>query len=108
MLDDQQSYDHCHRYAGLRAFLAGLVTPVPIPPRGSRQARCRFEQLEARQMLDGGGLSDTDPPSEGDQMQMVPDFALVDVNATSPTYGQVVSPRDSLGHVTAWYFGHGL
>jgi len=36
----------------------------------------------------------------------VPDFALEDVNPTSATYGQAVSPRDQLEKVSAWYFGH--
>ena len=35
-----------------------------------------------------------------------PDFALPDVNATSPTFNQTVSPRDYLQKVSAWYFGH--
>lgn len=37
---------------------------------------------------------------------MMPDFALMDVNSTSSTYGQLVSPRDHLRKVSAWYFGH--
>ncbi len=37
---------------------------------------------------------------------MVPDFALMDVNSTSSTYGQLVSPRDYLQQVSGWYFGH--
>ncbi|MBX2798330.1 MAG: hypothetical protein KTR31_11690 [Myxococcales bacterium] len=36
----------------------------------------------------------------------LPDFALVDTNATSPTTGTEVSPRQFLGQRTAWYFGH--
>ena len=36
----------------------------------------------------------------------VPDFSLIDVNETSPTYNQSVSPRDFMGEVSAWYFGH--
>jgi hypothetical protein len=36
----------------------------------------------------------------------VADFALTDVNATSPSAGRAVSPRDYLGQVSAWYFGH--
>lgn len=36
----------------------------------------------------------------------VADFALEDVNATSPRFGQVVSPRDYLQKVSGWYFGH--
>ncbi len=38
--------------------------------------------------------------------EMVPDFALVDVNSTSSTYDQPVSPRDYLQQVSGWYFGH--
>lgn len=35
----------------------------------------------------------------------VPDFQLLDVNPNSSTFGESVSPRAHLGHVTAWYFG---
>ena len=35
----------------------------------------------------------------------LPDFELVDVNATSPSNQQVISPRDYLGQVSGWYFG---
>jgi hypothetical protein len=38
--------------------------------------------------------------------EVVPDFSLLDVNATSPTAGQAVSPRDYLEAVSGWYFGH--
>jgi hypothetical protein len=38
---------------------------------------------------------------------VAPDFSLPDVNSTSSTYGANVSPRDHLGHVSGWYFGHG-
>ncbi len=47
-----------------------------------------FESLESRDLL------------------TVPDFVLPDVNATSPTNGQMVSPFDFPGAVTGWYFGH--
>ncbi len=36
----------------------------------------------------------------------VPDFGLVDVNLTSPTYTSEVSPRDFVGKASGWYFGH--
>ena len=54
--------------------------------------RLTFESLEQRAMLHGG----------------VPlaDFSLLDVNPTSSTAGTNVSPRDHLGEVSAWYFGH--
>jgi hypothetical protein len=45
---------------------------------------------------------DKDPIPPGDQ---VPDFSLTDVNPNSATTGQAISPRDHLGHVSAWYFG---
>lgn len=35
-----------------------------------------------------------------------PDFSLEDVNGTSPTFAQQVSPRDHLDRISAWYFGH--
>jgi predicted small lipoprotein YifL len=43
------------------------------------------------------------PLPPGDQ---VPDFSLIDVNPNSVTHDVPVSPRDHLGHVSAWYFGH--
>lgn len=36
----------------------------------------------------------------------MPDFALTDVNISSPSYWQEVSPRDYSGQISAWYFGH--
>ena len=38
--------------------------------------------------------------------EMVEDFALLDTNGTSARFGEEVSPRDYLGGVSAWYFGH--
>ncbi len=54
-----------------------------------RSARVNVECLEPRQLLTA-----------------IPEFALPDVNTTSATYGEIVSPRDYLGQVSAWYFGH--
>jgi hypothetical protein len=48
----------------------------------------RFESLEKRELL------------------TVNNFSLPDVNPNSDTTGEMVSPRDYLGQVTAWYFGH--
>jgi hypothetical protein len=36
----------------------------------------------------------------------IPDFALTDVNPNSATHDSTISPRDYLGDVSAWYFGH--
>jgi hypothetical protein len=38
--------------------------------------------------------------------QPAPDFSLVDQNPASATAGTAVSPRQYLGKVSAWYFGH--
>ncbi len=45
-------------------------------------------------------------PSAGDEPEAMPDFGLTDVNASSSTYDQTVSPRDYLASISAWYFGH--
>ena len=34
------------------------------------------------------------------------DWALEDVNTSSPTFGEVISPSDLRGQVSVWYFGH--
>ncbi|HHH11992.1 MAG TPA: hypothetical protein ENK23_07970 [Sorangium sp.] len=38
--------------------------------------------------------------------ELAPDFSLPDVNKNSASYGTDVSPRDFIGHGSAWYFGH--
>ena len=54
-----------------------------------------------------GGCSDDDPATPaGPGPGQVPDFSLKDVNSTSPTFDEAVSPRDHLEKVSAWYFGH--
>lgn len=48
-----------------------------------------------------------EPPVQGaESVAQVPDFSLQDQNPNSQTFGMNVSPRDLLGQVTAWYFGH--
>lgn len=47
-----------------------------------------------------GEVSVIPPPA------LAPDFSLQDVNPNSPTATQMVSPRDSLANVPAFYFGH--
>lgn len=55
-------------------------------------------------MLAQGGAGGTGGGFDG--TGQVPDFSLVDVNATSSSYGDPVSPRDYLMQVSAWYFAH--
>lgn len=65
-----------------------------------------MESLEARQLLHGGTAADAEMVAEGELDQVVPDFSLVDVNATSSRFNENISPRDYTGGVSAWYFGH--
>lgn len=52
------------------------------------------------------GGSSSAPPDDVDVGETAPDFALEDANASSPTAAQDVSPRDYVGKVSAYYFGH--
>ena len=65
----------------------------------NKQSVYRFrptvESLEARCLLAADAIG-----------VQVADFSLLDTNPTSLTYNQRVSPRDTLGQVTGWYFGH--
>ena len=53
-------------------------------------------------MAEYGGGKPAPYPSD----EPMPDFSLADVNASSASYSTTVSPRDHLGEVSAWYFGH--
>jgi hypothetical protein len=48
----------------------------------------------------------TEPPPPPPAGLLVSNFSLTDVNPNSATHGQGVSPRQALGKVSAWYFGH--
>ena len=45
-----------------------------------------------------------EPPEPGDEA--LPDFSVADVNADSARYREAISPRDYLGQISGWYFGH--
>ena len=45
-------------------------------------------------------------PVAPDTLEVVTDFALVDVNPNSSRHTESVSPRDYMNQVSAWYFGH--
>lgn len=54
----------------------------------------------------GGSTGTGAQPPPIPETELAPDFALEDVNPTSATFGMAVSPRDYIGKVTGWYFGH--
>ena len=49
--------------------------------------------------------TDATTPAEPTR-NVAPDFRLADVNPASASFGETISPRDYLGQVSAWYFGH--
>lgn len=69
-----------------------------------------LQMLEARQMMAADAVQQAEPPAwvelaEGEDAPMA-DFSLVDVNPNSPSYNQSISPRQYIGKMSAWYFGH--
>ena len=50
--------------------------------------------------------STDDSADTGPKPWLVPDFALVDLNTSSPTYGHTISPRDYKKRISGWYFIH--
>jgi len=75
--------------------------------RAQGRRRLRIETLEARQMLDATGVAFSPLAGEAEDAPM-PDFAIQDVNSTSATYQQNVSPRQLQDNVSGWYFGSAL
>jgi hypothetical protein len=53
------------------------------------------------------GCGDDKKPNEPDPPPSPePDFSLLDVNTSSARHDDLVSPRDYMGKVSAYYFGH--
>ena len=87
--------------AATRADDAGRVTVSRRVPDGfAPGGRFGFQAVSV-----DGDLSDL-REAEVLSVVRVEDFSLVDMNATSPTAGEPVSPRDYLAKVSGWYFGH--
>ena len=71
--------------------------------RNSRSLR--IERLETRWAMDAASAMSLNFIGEGEGSPMA-DFQLEDVNPASARFGEMVSPRDYLSQVSAWYFGH--
>lgn len=52
------------------------------------------------------GGSSGEESSTGEPIGPAPDFGLIDVNPSSASFEQPVSPRDYLERVSGWYFAH--
>jgi hypothetical protein len=82
---------------------------LPHTDGGLEPSDSGIHLADAGQILDASILGSDGGSAEDDggtSFALVPDFALVDVNMTSTTYLQLVSPDDFSGQVSAWYFGH--
>lgn len=49
---------------------------------------------------------DDSPTANYDGPIMAANFSLEDLNDSSMTFQEAISPRDYLGSISAWYFGH--
>jgi hypothetical protein len=57
-------------------------------------------------LTDDSATDDSGTDDTGLKPWLVPDFALVDLNTASPTYGHTITPRDYKKRVSGWYFIH--
>jgi len=99
-----ERYDH-HADRAARALAAVRVEKAA---QRLRQA-CRSVAKTEKQL----GLAPLDPvvdppdePPPDDDPDAVRDVALLDTNPHSASFGRSVSPREFLGGVSAYYFGH--
>ncbi|MFV1965369.1 MAG: hypothetical protein ACC628_08095 [Pirellulaceae bacterium] len=80
------------------ASLRDVGRARPLPFRSLRG----FEPLETRRLLYGEDLTGS---GEAANDELVADFSLTDLNPSSSTYQQALSPRDFLDQVSVWMFG---
>jgi hypothetical protein len=78
-------------------------TAGPVESKVAVRLHRRFMRAAVASLAAGLALAACGPAAP---VGPVPDFALPDVNAASPSFQKDVSPRDFLGKVSAWYFGH--
>jgi hypothetical protein len=67
--------------------------------------RALFPFLAALVASGCGGAYEASGPGP-DPVAQAPDFAIQDVNPNSASHLALVSPRQHLGRISAWYFGH--
>ncbi len=72
--------------------------PTPVPSDGDTDPGADPGNDDPSGDQDGG----TPTPS----VDALSDFTAADVNTASARYQEDVSPRDYLGNISAWYFGH--
>ena len=74
---------------------------------GQGRPTCVLASLLLMLLAACGGGSEDEPIGPGPAIgSLAPDFLLTDVNPNSPLYTTQVTPRQRLGKVSAWYFGH--
>ena len=79
---------------------------VSLDNRMNRNSRSlRIERLEPRWAMDVAAAMSSNLIAEGEGPPKA-DFQLEDINPASARFGEMISPRDYLSQVSAWYFGH--
>lgn len=77
----------------MKRFLACALAGLILPACGSSDSG-------------SGSQAGPAPVQAGPPPVLAEDFRLVDRNPDSPTHRRKVSPRDALGMVPGFYFGH--
>lgn len=83
--------------------LWGACAPTLSPDIGNDNANTN-DNVAPDSNENANGSTEPDEPQVS--TDALPGFSLPDVNPQSPRSGENVSPRDYLGQVSAWYFGH--
>ncbi len=88
-------------------FGLGVACTGKEAPRPNETGSEADADSDADTDADADSDADADADSDTDTNQPpMPDFGLEDLNTTSSTYLQIVSPRDHMQKVSGWYFMH--
>ena len=97
----QRGKRHISRFVG-GDFPWDVGNARPLPVRSLRG----FEELETRRLLHGDDLTGGGETTDDGNHDGIPaDFSIMDLNPSSATYQQALSPRDYLDQVSVWLFG---
>jgi hypothetical protein len=88
----------------LAAALTKTDRALAKSEEGARPVRAKQLRVACKAVAKAAGRLGVELPGAPEDPK--PDFSLPDVNPNSATSEEQVSPRDYLGKVSAWYFGH--
>jgi hypothetical protein len=92
--------------SGLLCSSAGICDAVA--DCSADGAECTADQVCCAGLICSNAICKVEnlPDPDGPSADALSDFALADINPESPRYQQNISPRQYLGKISAWYFGH--